>query len=105
MLHCIFQTAKYRQAKVASCYADKKKIVWSLVKNEFDWYTRIRTAEHGGKRPLFGRACGVRSEAQISGIDRDDLLYSAFVLDVIEKRCEIAVTVIQPEQGCIAVGW
>jgi hypothetical protein len=32
-------------------------------------------------------------------------LYSAFVFDVIEKRSEIAVAAIQPEQGCIAVGW
>src|SRR5258708_33892116 len=99
MLHCIFQTAKYLQAKAATCYADNKKIVWSLVKNEFDWYTCIRTAEHGGKRPLFGPACGVRSEAQSPGIDRDDLWYSAFVLDGIGKRCEIPGTVMPPDEA------
>ena len=46
MLHCIFQTAKYLQAKAVTGYADHKKIVWSLVKNEFDWHTGIGATEH-----------------------------------------------------------
>ena len=105
VIHCVFQTAKYLQAEAVACYADNEKIVWSLVENEFDWYAGIRTPEHSGKRTLFGCPCDVRTEAQISRIDRDDSLYSAFVVDVIEKRGEIAVTTIQPEQGCIAIRW
>ena len=105
MLHCIFQTAKYLLAKAVAGYADHKKIVWSLVKNEFDWHTGIRTPEHCRKWALFGCPCDVRIQAQISRIDRDDLLYSAFVLDVIEERSEIAVAGIQPSQGCIAIHW
>ena len=89
VIYCIFQTAKYLQAKAVTCYADNEKIVWSLVKNEFDWDTGIRTPEHSGKRPLFGCLCNVRTEAQISRINRDYSLDPAFIVDVVEKRGEI----------------
>jgi hypothetical protein len=79
------------------------KFVWSLVEDEFDWYTGIGTTEHCCKRTLLGYPCGVGSEAQISRVDRHDSLYSAFVLGMIEKRGEIGVTIIQPAQGCIAI--
>ena len=103
VFYCVSQTAKYLWAKAVACYADNEKIVWSLVENEFDWDTGIRTPEHSGKRTLFRCPCNVRTEAQISRINRDYSLNPAFGIDVVEKRGEIAVTVIQPEEGCITV--
>ena len=105
VIYCVFQTAKYLHAKAVTCYADYEKIVWSLVENELDGYTGIRTPEHCRKWTLFGCSSEVRIQAQIRRIDRDDLLYSACVFDVIEERSEIAVAAIQPSQGCIAIRW
>jgi hypothetical protein len=105
VIYCVFQAAKYLHAKAVTCYADNEKIVWSLVENEFDWYAGIRTPEHCREWALFGCSSDVRIQAQIARIDRDDLLYSAFVLDVIEERSEIAVAAVQPAQGCVAIHW
>ena len=92
-------------AKAVTCYADNEKIVWSLVENEFDGYAGVRTPEYRRKWTLFGRSRVLRTQAQIPRIDRDDLLYSDFVFDVIEQRSEIAIAAIQPSQGCIAIRW
>ena len=105
MLHCIFQAAKHLQAKAVTRDAHHKEIVWSLVENELYRHTGIGTTEHCCKRALFGCLCVVGSEAQISWVDVDDSLYSAFAIDVIEKRGEVGVTFIQPAQGCIAILW
>ena len=105
MIYCVLQTAKYLRAKAVTCYADNEQIVWSLVENEFDGYAGIRTPEHCRKWALFGCSRDVRIQAQIARIDRDDLLYSDFVFDVIEQRSEIAVAAIQSSQGCIAIHW
>jgi hypothetical protein len=71
---------------------DHKKIVWSLVKNEFDRHAGIGATEHCCKWTLFGYPCSIGSEAQISRVDRDDSFYSAFVLSMIEKRGEAATS-------------
>ena len=40
------------------------------------------------------------------GIDRDDLLIdTAVVVDVIKKQSKIPISIVQPEEGCIAVRW
>ena len=103
VIHGVFQAAKHLRAKAVTCYAHNEQVVWSLVENEFDGYAGIRTPEHCRKWTLFGCSRDVRIEAQIPRIDRDDLLYSDFVFDVIEQRSEIAVAAIQPSQGCIAI--
>src|SRR4029079_4612805 len=99
VIHGVFQAAQHLRAKTVTCYAHDEQVVRSLVENEFDGYTGIRTSEHCRERALFGCSSDVRIEAQISRIDQDDLLYSAFVFDVIEKRSEIAVAAIQSSQG------
>jgi hypothetical protein len=103
VIYCVLQTAKYVRAKAVTCYANNEKIVRSLVENEFDGYASIRTPEHCRERALFGCSRDVRIEAQIPRIDRDDLLYSNFVFDVIEQRSEIAVAAIQSSQGGVAI--
>ena len=105
VIHCVFQAAQHLRAQAVTCYADNEKIVWSLVENEFDGYAGVRTPEHCRERTLFGCSSDVRIQAQIPRIDRDDLLYSDFVFDVIEQRSEIAIAAIQSAQGCIAIRW
>lgn len=105
MLHCIFQTAECLEAKAVTGYADHKEIVGSFVENEFNWYTGIGTTEYCCKRALFRCPCDVGIEAQISCVDRDNSLYPAFFIDMIDKRGEVRVTCVQPAQGRIAVVW
>jgi hypothetical protein len=51
------------------------------------------------RRTLLCYSGAARHESQIAGIDRDDLLNSNLVLDVIEKRAKISIAKVQPEQG------
>jgi hypothetical protein len=55
------------------------------------------TAANG--RTLLCYSSAARHESRIAGIDRDDLLNSNLVLDVIEKRAKISIAKVQPEQG------
>ena len=104
MLHRIFQAAEHLRSEAIACDADNKEIIWPLVENELDRYTGIRTAQHGGKWTLFWYSSAARHETQIARIDRDELLdHATLVFQVIEKRGEIPIAVIQPEQGGITI--
>jgi hypothetical protein len=55
---------------------------------------------------LFWYAVAAGYETQIPRIHRDDLLdHATGILDMVEKRGEISIAVIQPEEGCMAIRW
>ena len=106
MLHGIFQAAKHLCSKAVTGHADNKEIVRSLIEDEFDWHTGVGAAKDGGKWTLLWRAGAAWRKTQIPRVDRDDLLdHARLVLDVVEKRRETPIAVIEPKHCRVAIRW
>ena len=76
VLDRIPQASEYFCAEAVARNAHYEQIVRPFIKNEFYWHTCIRAAQNSREGPLLRHCASARCEAQITQINRDDLLYA-----------------------------
>jgi hypothetical protein len=100
VLNRVLDASKHLGAQAIAGDANDEEIVRPLVEDQLDGYAGVGASQNGSKRTLFRAA---RCQTQIAGIDGNDPLYARLVSDVVKKRGEILVALLQPKQSGVAV--